>query len=83
VGLYGDKRAVKRAFLNALTRSRVGLASEYKDDIADRLDAVASRTSLPKLRRWAQWASHRLRIDAAQDTEVEQERWFGLHAESD
>lgn len=83
VGRYGDSRRVKWAFRNALTRSWVGQASDHKEEVADRLEAVANQTALPKLRRWAQWASRTLRQDAAQELEAEHERWFGLRPEGD
>mgnify|MGYP000863211331 CR=1 FL=1 len=67
VGLYGHIQRVKRSFLNALTRSWVGQASDHKEEVADRLDEVAGRTALPKLRRWAEWASRKLRKAAEQE----------------
>lgn len=83
VGLYGHIQRVKRSFLNALTRSWVGQASDHKEEVADRLDEVAGRTALPKLRRWAEWASRKLRKAAEQEIAEEQERWFGLRSEAD
>jgi hypothetical protein len=71
---YGDNERIASSFFSAyVSGSWWGPASSHWDELAEALDAVADRTSLPKLRRWATDHACVLRKMAERDREREQE----------
>jgi hypothetical protein len=71
---YGDKRAVASAFFcDYTTGSWYGPDSAHWEQLADSLDAVATRTAFPKLRCWASNSARHLRKMAQQDRQREEE----------
>lgn len=78
LGEYGDKGEVASAFFSAyVSGSWSGPASAHWDQLAESLEVVASRTSLPKLRRWATDSARSLRLMAERDRQREEEEGLG------
>lgn len=74
VGYYGDRDVVANAFLSEYTSGIwTGPASAHWKELAKTIDLVASRSNLPKLRRWASDAAHSLRTMAERDKQREEE----------
>jgi DNA polymerase III delta prime subunit len=74
LGEYGDNRRVASAFFSAfITGMWRGSHSAHWDELAEKLDAVVSRTALAKLRRWASDSSRSLRRMAEDDRQREEE----------
>lgn len=74
IGLYGDVEQVGSAFFSEyITGSWSGPASMHWDKLADSLEAVSARTTLPKLRRWASDSVRSLREMATRDRQREEE----------
>ena len=74
LGEYGDNERVASAFYCDYTSgSWCGPTSMHWDQLAETLEAVAARTSLPKLRRWAADSSHSLRRMAERNRQREEE----------
>ncbi len=74
LGAYGDIDSVSRAFnLAYVSGSWAGPASAHWEQKASELDAVATRTALPKLRRWAQGVARNLRAMAEDERKQEAE----------
>jgi len=71
---YGDNKRVANAFFaEYISGSWVGPSSAHWNQLADELQAVAARTSLPKLRRWATDSVRSLRSMAERDSQREEE----------
>ncbi len=74
LGEYGDNERVASVFFSKyVSGSWWGSASSHWDQLAEALDAVAGRTALPKLRRWASDSAHSLRKMAEHDRQREEE----------
>jgi hypothetical protein len=74
MGMYGDNERVgSELFAEYVSGSWYGSASEHWNALAAELQAVAERTSLPRLRRWAREAARGLRRMAEQDERREAE----------
>ncbi len=74
LGEYGDNEMVAEAFFSAqLSGSWSGPASSHWAQLAAELGAVAGRTTLPKLRRWASDSARSLGEMAARDRQREEE----------
>jgi len=74
IGLYGDNERVASAFFSEyVSGSWTGPASGHWNQLADGLEEVARRTSLPKLRRWTDDAARSLRHMAGRDQQREEE----------
>jgi len=74
LGEYGDNEQVASAFFCDYTSgSWWGLTSMHWDELAETLEAVAARASLPKLRRWAADSARSLRMMAERDRQREEE----------
>jgi hypothetical protein len=72
---YGDNERIASSFFSAyVSGSWWGSASSHWDQLAQALDAVADRTGLPKLRRWASDHARSLREMAERDRDREQEQ---------
>ncbi len=71
---YGDDDGVANAFFSEyVSGSWTGPASSHWTKLAEALDAIASRTKLPKLRRWAADSARSLRRMAERDHQREEE----------
>jgi hypothetical protein len=71
---YADNERIASAFFSAyMSGSWWGPASSHWDQLAEALDAVADRTTLPKLRRWASNHARSLREMAERDRQREEE----------
>lgn len=71
---YGDDEDVERAFFSSfVSGSWWGSASVHWGQLAVVVDEVATRTALPRLRRWAERAGEQLRGMAERDREREDE----------
>lgn len=78
LGQYGDNEEVAEAFLAAHSSdSWWGSASSHYATLANNLDQLASRTSLPKLRLWARDGARSLREIAQAHAQREQEGEIG------
>jgi hypothetical protein len=76
IGEYGDKEDVASAFFSEyLTGSWSGPSSAHWDQLAESLEEVARRTTLPKLRRWAADSARSLRGMAERDRHREEEEF--------
>jgi autotransporter-associated beta strand protein len=74
LGRYGDSRRVASAFFAAyISGFWTRPDSSHWNQLAGTLDAVATRTALPKLRRWASDSARHLRKMAERDRQREQE----------
>jgi len=74
LGQYGDMEPVAGAFFSEyVSGSWSGPASSHWEQRARSLDVVASRTALPKLRRWASDSARSLRRMAERDRQREEE----------
>lgn len=74
LGVYGDSEDVANAFFaEYVSGSWSGPASAHWEHLAEAVDAVATRTKLPKLRRWATDAARDLRRMAERDRQREEE----------
>lgn len=74
IGAYGDSERVARAFFSDyVSGSWSGSPSSHWEQLAQSLDAVAGRTALPKLRRWASDSARSLREMAKRDRQREEE----------
>jgi hypothetical protein len=74
LGSFGaDERVRKVFFSEYISGAWHGAASEHWNRLADALDEVADRTSLPILRRWTGEAVQSLREMARADLQREQE----------
>ncbi len=74
IGKYGDNERVANAFFsNYLAGSWWGPASAHWAELAESLEAVAKRTTLPKLHRWAASSARSLRKMAERDQQREEE----------
>ncbi len=74
LGEYGDEEGVASAFFSEyVSGSWSGPASAHWDALAESLEAVAGRTALPKLRRWASESARSLRQMAERDRQREEE----------
>jgi hypothetical protein len=71
---YGDNERIGSSFFSAyVSGSWWGSASSHWDQLAEALDAIADRTALPKLRRWATDHARSLRKMAERDRQREEE----------
>jgi hypothetical protein len=71
---YGDDEDVERVFFSSfVSGSWWGSASVHWGQLAAVVDEVATRTALPRLRRWAERAGEQLRGMAERDREREDE----------
>ena len=71
---YGDDDGEANAFFSEyVSGSWTGPASSHWTKLAEALDAIASRTKLPKLRRWAADSARSLRRMAERDHQREEE----------
>ncbi len=74
LGSYGDTEPVASAFFSEyVSGSWSGPASSHWDERAKSLDAIAARTALPKLRRWASDSARSFRRMAESDRQREEE----------
>jgi hypothetical protein len=74
LGEHGDNERVASAFFSAyVSGTWCGPVSSHWDQLAEALQTVASRTRLPKLRRWASDSAHSLRMMADRDRQREEE----------
>lgn len=74
LGQYGDDEKVASAFFSAFMAGlRRGPASRHWEQRAAELEAIAARTSLPKLGRWARESARDLRDMAERDRQYEEE----------
>ena len=74
VGAYGDRDDVASAFLSEyVSGGWSGPASAHWVQLATSIEEVATRTKLPKLRRWAADAARGLRQMAERDRQREEE----------
>jgi DNA polymerase III delta prime subunit len=74
LGKYGDNEHVAGAFFSTyMSGSYSGLSSSHWNQFAQELNAVAKRTKLPKLRRWASDSARSLRKMAQRDQQREEE----------
>jgi hypothetical protein len=74
LGAYGDIEKVGNTFFSEyVSGAWSGSSADHWNDLAARLDEVASRTSLQKLKRWAVDAAHSLREMSERDREREVE----------
>jgi hypothetical protein len=74
LGEYGDSDRVASVFFaHYVSGSWSGSASSHWDELAKSLEAVATRTKLPKLRRWASSSASSLRKMAERDRQREEE----------
>jgi hypothetical protein len=74
IGLYGDIEGVAGAFFAAFFSSAwSGQASDHYNQRAEGLREIAGRTSLPKLRRWANDAAESFREMAEGERQREEE----------
>lgn len=74
VGTYGDRHDVASAFFSEyVSGSWSGPSSAHWEQLSTSIDEVASRTKLPKLRRWAADAARSLRQMAERDRQREEE----------
>jgi hypothetical protein len=74
IGSYGNSKRIAEAFFSHyLSGSWWGPASAQWEQLANDLDQVANRTSLPKLRRWALDGARQLRKMAETDRQREEE----------
>lgn len=74
IGAYGDDEGVASEFFaEYMSGSWSGPASSHWDELAGALEAVARRTGLPKLRRWASDSARSLRKMAERDRQREEE----------
>jgi hypothetical protein len=74
LGEYGDNESVASAlYCDYASGTWWGPASTHWDELADKLDAVAARTALSKLRHWASNSARSLRAMAQRDRQREEE----------
>lgn len=74
LGEYGDNERVANEFFSQyISGTSSGSLSAHWDQLAESLEAVAGRTSLPKLRRWSTDAARSLRRMAERDHQREEE----------
>lgn len=74
IGAYGDSERVAREFFSDyVSGSWSGSSSSHWEQLAKSLDAVADRTALPNLRRWASDSARSLREMAKRDRQREEE----------
>jgi hypothetical protein len=79
LGQYGDDRNVQSAYSSKfMSGTWVGKSSEHWDSSATKLNDIARRTALPKVRSWALQAASDFRQMAEKDRvrEAEQELRF-------
>jgi hypothetical protein len=71
---YGDDEKVAASFFsNYITGSWTGQASAHWDELADKLDEVHERTTLPKLSKWTVNSARYLRQMAERERQGEEE----------
>jgi hypothetical protein len=74
VGAYGDRDEVASAFFSEyVSGTWWGPASTHWEELATAIDDVATRTMLPKLKRWAAEAARNLLQMAERDHQREEE----------
>jgi hypothetical protein len=74
IGEYGNIKKIDNAFFSEyLSGGWTGSSSDHWNTLASRLDEVAHRTSLPRLKRWATDAAKSLRQMAERVRQREEE----------
>jgi hypothetical protein len=74
LGAYGDRAEIASAFYSEyVTGSWSGPSSVHWEKLAESLNEVARHTKLPKLRKWADDASHGISRMAEQERQNEEE----------